>query len=144
MVAQRVVHLLEAVEVEAMHRQIIGRIEGMAPGDGQHVGQPVEHQRAVGQAGQRVVIGDMAGQRLAVDQLAGDLRGFADEDPGAPGKGRQQHDERRGDLAQQGGAGALRGPHHPAQSGPVEPLSCTRAIVSLRGASGVTTISSIW
>ncbi len=75
MVAQQVVHFLEAVEIEAMHC----RLAIIAPRHRQHLAQPVEHHRAVGQAGQRVVEGQMAGTRLAGDQVAGHGAALADE-----------------------------------------------------------------
>ena len=48
-VAERVVHVLEAVEVDQDHRHRVAPRQGPA--------QPVEQQHAVGQAGQRVVVG---------------------------------------------------------------------------------------
>ena len=59
LVTERVVHLLEAVEVDEQRRAL-----GVAAaGPGEHLLDPVEDQRAVGQAGERVV------QRLVPDAL---------------------------------------------------------------------------
>ena len=66
--AQRVVDLLEAVEIEQEHRDHAT----FAAGAGQGLAQPVEQQGAVGQAGQRVVQGqapDPLLGRLALGQV---------------------------------------------------------------------------
>ena len=67
LVPERVVDVLEAVEVEQHHRDLLLLVRvaaARAPGAGQRLGQPVVEQRAVGQAGERVVQGQLRDPRL--------------------------------------------------------------------------------
>ena len=67
-VAERVVDRLEAVEVEHEDRDV----DALALPAGQRVGEPVERERAVGQAGERVVQRGVARDLLLAVALDGD------------------------------------------------------------------------
>ncbi|KAG5717355.1 hypothetical protein E4T56_gene1811 [Termitomyces sp. T112] len=104
--AQRVIDLLEPVQIEAMDRDR----PMIAARHGQNLAQPVEHHRPVGQAGQRVVKGQMARAGLAGDQVAGDgvaaAAWRADQSP-SPGTGPSR---------------AIRSAPPPAPAAPIPPL----------------------
>ena len=63
-VAQRVVHLLEAVEIEVEH----GQRRALAPRPGHRLLEPITKQRAVGQSGQRVMRCQMRRSRQRTTQ----------------------------------------------------------------------------
>ena len=68
-VAERVVDVLEAVQVDEHHRGLLA----VALARGQRLGEPVFQQAAVGQPGQRVVVGEVLRARLGLAPV-GDLR----------------------------------------------------------------------
>ena len=68
-VAERVVDGLEAVEVDEHHRGVLA----VAVAERERLRQPVLQQAAVGQPGERVVVGEVLGARLRLLQLGGAL-----------------------------------------------------------------------
>ena len=55
--SQAVVHVLEPIQIEEQH----GQAMAMAAGEGNRLGEPIAQQHAVGQVGQKVVLGQIDG-----------------------------------------------------------------------------------
>ena len=64
--AQAVVHVLEPIQIEEQH----GQAMAMAAGQGNRLGEPVVEQHAVGQVGQKVVLGQIDGPQRHRPHLA--------------------------------------------------------------------------
>ena len=64
--AQAVVHVLEPIQVEEQH----GQAMAVAAGEGNRLGEPVVQQHAVGQVGQKVVLGQIDGPQRHRPHLA--------------------------------------------------------------------------
>ena len=102
-VAERVVDVLEAVEVEIEQRE---PLPGLARFD-QGAIEPVAEQRPVGEAGQRVVEGEVLGLRLARLQL---------------GRGPLQAQDQERDDQRDDEKGAEQERRHPGQQPPARPV----------------------
>ena len=101
--AERVVDGLEAVEVDIEQADLpVGARDGK-----QRALQPVLEQRAVGQAGQRVVEGEILRMALAALQRARGAAQAPEQEPEHAGGKQAETDERRAGLPDQGEAGAV-------------------------------------
>ena len=106
MVPEGVVDLLEAVEVDTQDRHPFA----VGSDRCQHLVQPLEHHCAVGQAGQRVVIGKVLGPGFAGEQLVGHRSPPSHDHPGAKTHPEQSEQQRNGQILEQQGARTARRP----------------------------------